>query len=280
MPEGPEVECVRRALKSIVEKKIQRIHLTELSQKYQKYQNKQTQFDQFSGHQIKEIERIGKFLIFKFDKREVILNHLGMSGNWLLLKKKNQILPSHMKVLIDFDTLPNAVFYDMRNFGQFKIYEDYNSVLQHQSIRKMGIDGLLDTFPINEFLQRIDKRNYANREIGSVLLDQKLVAGIGNIYKSESLALANINPTRLVRALTNEERSKLGHAISETLLKAVKYMGSTFNSFKNPDGEEGSAQNWHRVYGKKGEKCSNCGSEIRKVVQDKRSTFFCPRCQL
>ncbi len=280
MPEGPEVECVRRSLKTIVGRKIQRIHLTELSQKYQKYQNKQIQFDQFNGHQIKEIERIGKFLIFRFDKKEVILNHLGMSGNWLLLRRKDQILPSHPKVLIEFDTLPSAVFSDMRNFGQFKMYEDYNSVLQHQPIRKMGIDGLLDTFPIDEFLLRIDKRNYANREIGSVLLDQKLVAGIGNIYKSESLALANINPTKLVSALTDKERSKLGYAISKTLHKAVEYMGSTFNSFRTPDGGEGSAQNWHQVYGKKGGKCSNCGSEIRRVVQDKRSTFYCPKCQL
>ena len=280
MPEGPEVECVRRLLKSIIGKKIQRIHLTELSQKYQKYQNKQTQFDQFSGHQIKKIERIGKFLIFKFDKREVILNHLGMSGNWLLLKEKDQILPSYSKVLIEFETLPNVVFYDMRNFGQFKIYEDYNSVLQHQPIRKMGIDGLLDTFPIDEFLLRIDKRNYANRAIGTILLDQKLVAGIGNIYKSESLALANINPTRLIKTLTDEERCKIGFAISKTLHKAVEYMGSTFSSFRTPDGGEGSAQNWHQVYGKKGKKCGDCGSKIRRVVQDKRSTFYCPKCQL
>ncbi len=280
MPEGPEVECVRRSLKSIIGKKLQRIHLTELSQKYHKYQNKQTQFNQFSGHQIKKIERIGKFLIFKFDRKEVILNHLGMSGNWLLLKEKDQILPSHSKVLIEFKTLPNVVFYDMRNFGQFKIYESYNSVLKHQPIRKMGIDGLLSTFPMDEFLLRIDKRNYANREIGSVLLDQKLVAGIGNIYKSESLALANINPTRLVKTLTNKERRKLGQAISKTLHKAVESMGSTFNSFRTPDGREGSAQNWHQVYGKKGGKCSSCGSEIRRVVQDKRSTFYCPNCQM
>jgi len=280
MPEGPEVECVRCSLKSIIGKKIQRIHLTELSLKYQKYRNKQTQFDQFSGHQIKEIERIGKFLIFKFDKKEVILNHLGMSGNWLLLKKKDQILPSHPKVLIEFETLPNALFYDTRNFGQFKIYEDYNAVIQHKPIRKMGIDGLLVTFPIAEFLLRIDKRNYANREIGSVLLDQKLVAGIGNIYKSESLALANINPTRLVKTLTNKERCKLGHAISKTLHKAVEYMGSSFNSFRTPDGGAGSAQNWHQVYGKKDKKCNDCENEIRRIVQDKRSTFYCPNCQL
>ena len=280
MPEGPEVECVRRSLKSIIGKTIQRIHLTELSQKYQKYQNKQTQFDQFNGHQIKEMERIGKFLIFKFNKKEVILNHLGMSGNWLLLRKNNQILPLHSKVLIEFETLPNAVFYDTRNFGQFKIYENYDSVLQHQPIRKMGIDGLLVTFPIDAFLLKIDKKNYSNREIGSVLLDQKLVAGIGNIYKSESLALANINPTRLVKTLTDKERNKLGHAISKTLHKAVESMGSTFDSFRTPDGEEGSAQNWHQVYGKKGEECSKCRSKIRRVVQDKRSTFYCPKCQL
>ena len=203
-----------------------------------------------------------------------------MSGNWILLKNKSQALPSHSKVLIEFDIFPNIVFDDMRNFGQFKIYHNYEMVLQHKPIQKMGIDGLLAVFPLNEFLAKIGKNNYSNREIGSVLLDQKLVAGIGNIYKSESLALAKINPTRLVRTLTLEERKKLGNSISKILHKAVESMGSTFNSFRNPDGNEGSGQIWHKVYGKQDEKCKECGNEITRIVQNKRSTFYCHKCQI
>ena len=113
-----------------------------------------------------------------------------------------------------------------------------------------------------------------------MLLDQKLVAGIGNIYKSESLSLAKINPTRLVKTLTLEERKELGKSISIILHKAVKSMGSTFNSFRNPDGKEGSGQHWHIVYGKQDEKCKVCGDNIRRIVQNKRSTFYCPKCQI
>ena len=143
----------------------------------------------------------------------------------------------------------------------------------------MGIDGLAKPFPMKEFLIRLDKPNYANREIGVVLVDQKLVAGVGNIYKSESLSLAKINPTRLVKTIKKTERKKLGRAISETLWKAVDCNGSTFSTFQIPTGQEGSAQNWHKVYGKHGKLCVECGTEITRIVQNGRSTFFCAECQ-
>ncbi len=279
MPEGPEVECTRQYLQSLIGKTVKKIQLTELSQKYPKYQNRQSDFDWFKGQRVTDIERIGKFLVWHFNGK-IILNHLGMSGKWILLKKGNQKLPSHSKALMYFEKYPQyAVFDDIRNFGQFKVFESYEKVMQHDPIRKMGIDGLAKPFPMKEFLAKINKPNYANREIGAVLVDQKLVAGVGNIYKSESLALAKINPTRLVKTLTKKERKELGLAISKTLWKAVDCNGSTFSTFQIPTGQEGSAQNWHKVYGKHGEICQNCKTEIIRIVQNGRSTFFCAECQ-
>lgn len=279
MPEGPEVECTRRYLHPLIGKTVKKIQLTELSQKYPKYAGKQQDFYWFDGQQLINIERRGKFLIWRFDGEKVILNHLGMSGKWILLKKNNQSLTSHAKALIYFEKQPHAIFDDIRNFGQFKIFESYKIVLKYDPIRKMGIDGLAKPFPMDEFLLRFNKPNYASKEIGAVLVDQKLVAGMGNIYKAESLALAKINPTRLVKTLTKKERKELGLAISKTLWKAVDCNGSTFSTFQIPTGQEGSAQHWHKVYGKHGEACQDCGTEIIRIVQNGRSTFFCSECQ-
>ncbi|MHA1302422.1 MAG: bifunctional DNA-formamidopyrimidine glycosylase/DNA-(apurinic or apyrimidinic site) lyase [Candidatus Heimdallarchaeaceae archaeon] len=277
MPEGPEVEYVRRSLEPLLGSKVVKIELTALSQKYTKYRNKQSEFNHFNGQELVAIERKGKFLIWRFSGEKVILNHLGMTGNWLLFQGNSNGLTSHPKVIIKMDPTPNALFDDIRNFGQFRVFNSYEAALNYSPIRRMGIDGLAIPFPLEEFLARIDKPNYANREIGEVLLDQNLVAGIGNIYKSESLALAGINPKRIVKSLTMKERKKLGLSISKILQKALKNQGSSIQSFRNPNGQEGRAQYFHQVYRK--EVCQQCGGKIVRIVQKNRSTFFCPNCQ-
>ena len=283
MPEGPEVECTKRLLKPVIGKKIREIMLTELSQKYKKYRNKQNIFNEFSGFKVKEIRRKGKFLIWIFDYEKIILNHLGMSGKWIFVDDTKQEFPTHSKIIILFEDLQKSlIFDDVRNFGQFRIFESYDSVSNYPPIRRMGIDGLALPFPIEDFLQKIDKSNYSNKEIGSVLLDQKLVAGVGNIYKAESLYEARINPTKHVKDITKKEREKLGIAISKILHKALSSQGSTFNiqPFQTPNGEEGTAQKWHKVYGKKDTPCQDCGTKISNIKQNSRSTFFCPKCQI
>ena len=279
MPEGPEVECTRLALSPLIGKRIVSIKFTKNSQKYQKYKNKQQEVNGFKGQKLIKVERKGKFLIWVFEIEKVILNHLGMSGKWILLKSGKQKLPSHAKVLLNMEDLSHAVFDDTRNFGQFRVFNNYNSVLEYRPIKKMGIDGLAKKFPIEEFLEKLNKKNYAEREIGAVILDQKLVAGMGNIYKSESLALAEIKPMRLVKELSENERKFLGICISKTLQKALKSMGSTFQAFRTPDGQKGKAQNWHQVYGKEGSFCPKCSNKITKLIQNGRSTFFCSKCQ-
>jgi len=282
MPEGPEVEHVRLSLIPIVSKKVKNIKLTELSQKYQKYKNKQKEFNIFQNKKIDRIERRGKFLIWVFDSKEVILNHLGMSGKWLFVKDIILSSSKHAKIILDIENFSKkVVFDDVRNFGQFRIFDSYDAVIKYNPIKSIGFDGLALPFPHEDFLLKLDKPNYANREIGSVLLDQKLVAGIGNIYKSESLYAARVKPTRLVKDISIKERKKLGIEISNILQKALAHQGSTFNiqPFQNPEGIEGSAQNWHKVYGKGTQSCQECATEISKIKQNERSTFFCPKCQ-
>ena len=281
MPEGPEVEYTLEILREFEKKKIMSIELTNFSQKYSKYKGKQNTFNEFSGSVLKKIERQGKFLIWIFSIQSVVLNHLGMSGKWVILENKNEIFKvKHAKIIINFDKINKiAIFDDARNFGQFRIFDSYESVMKYSPIKILGLDGLAIPFPLNEFEKKLKQNKYRDKEIGKVLLDQSLVAGIGNIYKSESLSLAKLSPLRIVQNLTFNEIEKLGLSVSEVLHKAVRSMGSSIQNYRTPYGEEGTAQNWHKVYGKEGEKCEECGSKIKRIIQNKRSTFYCEKCQ-
>jgi formamidopyrimidine-DNA glycosylase len=284
MPEGPEVENVRLELQQLISKKIDRIHLTELSQKYSKYDGKQPLFDQFSQKTILDIIRLGKFLVWRFNDIEaVILNHLGMTGRWCLYKDIDKLptTAKHIKVIIHMVSPPSALFNDMRNFGQFKVFQSFDLVKQYNPIRSLGVDGLATPFPLDEFLGRLRKNNFANKPVGEVLLNQRLVAGVGNIYKTESLFHAKINPLRKVEKLSEREREELGLAIGKILQKALHDKGSTmgFQPYELPSGATGNAQQWHKVYNREGKPCFECGTPIIRIVQKDRSTFYCKKCQ-
>lgn len=285
LPEGPEVESVRKQLLPFVKKEIQTIKLTDLSQKYPKYLGKQTEFKIFDNSILINIERRGKFLIWKFNDKKVknvILNHLGMSGRWVTYEYQVEEEPSHSKVKIIFKDGSGAIFDDQRNFGQFKIYDTYEEVLNYKSIKSLGMDGLSDEFDITHFLELIDKKRYSDKAVGIVIMDQRLVAGVGNIYKSESLFAARIHPETIISKLNKTERKNLGISINETLKKALKDNGSTFGvsqRYSLPDGNEGQAQKWHKVYDRNKEECKICGDTIIKIKQKDRSSFLCPTCQ-
>ncbi|MFW9906006.1 MAG: bifunctional DNA-formamidopyrimidine glycosylase/DNA-(apurinic or apyrimidinic site) lyase [Candidatus Thorarchaeota archaeon] len=284
MPEGPEVENVRLELRQLISKKIERIQLTSLSQKYTKYHGKQPLFDQFSKKTILDIVRFGKFLVWCFTEIEaVILNHLGMTGKWCLFNniEKLPTTANHIKVIIHMLNPPNALFNDMRNFGQFKVFSSFEKVNQYNPIRSLGVDGLATPFPLEEFLIRLSKKNFTDKPIGEVLLNQRLVAGVGNIYKTESLFHAKINPLKKVEKLSEREKEDLGSAIGKILQKALHDKGSTmdFQPYELPSGRTGNAQQWHRVYNREGKPCFECGSPIIRIIQKDRSTFYCKKCQ-
>ncbi|UCG02855.1 MAG: bifunctional DNA-formamidopyrimidine glycosylase/DNA-(apurinic or apyrimidinic site) lyase [Candidatus Heimdallarchaeota archaeon] len=284
MPEGPEVETVRLELLQLISKKVDSIQLTPLSQKYPKYEGKQPFFNQFSRKTIHSIDRFGKFLVWRFTNVEaVILNHLGMTGRWCLYKdlKKLPTTTKHIKVIIHMKSPPNALFNDIRNFGQFKVFQSFEEVQQYTPIRSLGVDGLTTPFPLNEFLTRLAKKNFKDKPIGEVLLNQRLVAGVGNIYKTESLFHAKINPLKKVKKLSNTEREELGLAIGKILQKALHDKGSTmeFQPYELPSGTTGNAQKWHKVYKREGKPCLECGTPITRMIQKDRSTFYCLQCQ-
>ena len=282
MPEGPEVECVKRDLQQIIGKKVTRIELTPLSQKYPKYQDKQHEFRVFFNHYIEDIMRFGKFLVWRFSGIEkVILNHLGMSGRWSFYSEAPDTSLKHINIRILFEESPHVVFDDIRNFGQFRVFPAIEEVKKYPPIRTLGVDGLKDPFPLDKFLEILAKPNFQHKSIGEVIIDQRVVAGVGNIYKAESLFEAQIHPLREVQTLNLGEKEVLGNSISKILHKAVACGGSTFGTqrYSHPSGEEGEAQIWHGVYGRENKPCNRCDTPIERIVQKNRSTFFCPKCQ-
>ena len=282
MPEGPEVETVKRELNQLINQTIKKISLTPLSQKYPKYQGKQNEFNQFSGQKLQQLTRYNKFIVWEFETNPVILNHLGMSGRWIMVDSLKDLedKTTHPKVIIETTDSPHAIFDDSRNFGQFRIFPSHDAVKQYRPIRTLGIDGLTVPFPSEEFLEAIEEARFSNKQIGILLMDPRLVSGIGNIYKAEILFAAKIHPERLVSNLKKKEKQLLSKTIPEILQRALKDKGSTFDArYVLPSGENGRAQRWHKVYQRREQLCSDCRTEIKRVKQDNRSTYFCPKCQ-
>ena len=282
MPEGPEVESIRRELLQFKDQIIRKITLTKLSQKYSKYQGKETDFHIFESNSLQNISRFNKFLIWEFEVTPVILNHLGMSGKWVIIDSLEVIQEfcTHPKVIIEIKDSKVLVFDDTRNFGQFRRFSSLGDVMNYKPIKTLGIDGLGPNYSVKTFLDKISEKRFQNRILGELLMDPRLVSGIGNIYKAEILFEAKIHPERKVLSLTKEEKSVLGQSIPKILLQALNDKGSSFDArYVLPSGENGQNQRWHKVYQRKDQPCTICGLKIDKVIQKSRSTYYCKKCQ-
>lgn len=278
MPEGPEVESVTRELQALINLTISNAFLTPLALKYNRYIKQQENIQVLHNKKIQKIERRGKFIIWWFDSNPVV-NHLGMTGGWIIQEKQEE-LSSYPKVVLEFKEGQRAIFDDIRNFGRFEIFKSENDLLeQTESIRTLGVNGLETPFPQAKFKELLYMKRNQDKQIGSLLLDQRVVAGVGNIYKSESLFRAKIHPIIPVKLLSEKEIKILGKSISEILQLALASGGSTIDNFQSPFGSEGKAQEWHKVYGREGKECFLCKTKIQRIIQATRSTFFCPTCQ-
>lgn len=269
MPEGPEVEHVRRALLLLEKKRLKKVTLTPLALKYQRYQEQKGKIDSINGKVLERLERRGKFLIWWFENFPV-LNHLGMTGGWAIQKSStassassDQMPAKYAKVVLDFESGIRAIFDDMRNFGRFQVYSSESDLLeQSPSVKALGINGLQEKFPQKQFEQLLSLPRNQNKALGEILLDSRLVTEIGNIYKSESLFLAKLNPYTKVKQLSSQEKKGLGQSIHQVLKRAFA-----------------DELKWC-VYGRAGESCLVCkNSRIERMVQKGRSTFYCPQCQ-
>ena len=286
MPELPEVEIVKQSLKKkIKNKKIIKVVVRNRNLRFKL----QSDFEKnLTNRMINQISRIAKYLILIFDNHKYCIIHLGMSGTVHLINNnqeiemtnlsfyQSKILPKkHNHIEIIFSKF-KIIYNDPRRFGFFKILNNEHEFKSY--FNKLGPEALNDDFNIKYL-----KKNLKNKKknIKNLLLDQKFVSGIGNIYANEILFYSKINPKKKALKINYKEINQLLKFSKKVLNLAIKFGGSSIKDFKNTQGSMGEFQKEFKVYEKDNEKCprKKCGGKIIKIFISNRSTFFCNSCQ-
>ncbi len=268
----PEVETIARKLRrSLVGKQVKQVRLSGFSLR----RPVAASFSEMlPGRRISKIRRRGKYLAIELEPRAYLLIHLGMSGR--VFHREGTEQPSrHTHALIGLSDGSVLEYRDPRRFGLLAVYD----VLRMQDIpelQRLGKDPLSSGFDGGWLWPLISR---SRCEIKSFLLDQRWIAGLGNIYVCEALFRAKIIPGRRCYSLSREEVESLVSAIREVLRTAIRNQGTTFSDFMASDGEPGSNQHCLRVFQREGRKCRRCGTEIRRLRQGSRSSYYCPGCQ-
>ena len=270
MPELPEVETTRNGIAPyILNNKIKRIILRRTDLRWPiPAEIKQV----FAAQYITHIERRGKYLLLKATPGTLIL-HLGMSGS-LRIVKHDQPINKHDHVDIIFIGNLCLRFTDPRRFGC--LLWTAADPLEHPLLKSLGVEPLSQAFNTDYLWQRTRKRKVSIKQL---LMNGRVVVGIGNIYANEALFDAGIRPMKLATELTKSQCNALVFSVKTTLRRAIKAGGTTINDFTHIDGKPGYFQQKLHVYGRDGESCSRCQSNIKSKIISGRSSFYCPWCQ-
>ncbi len=274
MPELPEVEVVRRGLeRRVLGRTVRAVRIRETRLRWPV---PPTLAQELPGAALRGVERRGKYLLLDFGHGTLIV-HLGMSGNFRFLgEERGDEAGRHDHVDVEFE---NGIlrYRDPRRFGAILWHaSERGPVLAHPLLASLGAEPLAQAFDGALLYRATRSRSSA---IKPVLLAGDVVVGVGNIYASESLFRAGIRPGTAARRITLARYRRLAAAIRETLNEAIERGGSTLRDFVSSDGAAGCYQTASLVYGRAGEPCRVCGTALRTMRQQQRSTFWCPRCQ-
>lgn len=290
MPELPEVESIKLQLqKYLIGSKLESVQV-----------NWRKTFpegkEKIEGAVVKGIRRFGKVLVIDFDNDYSLVVHIKMTGQFIYgghnLETHLQLSP---KVLGGVPGKHTHVIFKFKiQSSKFKVKER-EAVLYYNDVRKFGwmkavkTDNIKSIFLLGslgpEPLFGLDQKTFtnivseSNQNIKSLLMDQKKISGVGNIYANDALFLARIDPRRKANSLSQAEIVKLFKAVEEVLKRGIKAGGASEDAYIRPDGTEGSYQDIFLVYGKEGEKCKGCKDKIKKIKLGGRGTYFCPKCQ-
>ena len=278
MPELPEVETVRAQLEPVLTgRRFERVEIRD-PRLVRPYEPAEVAAE-LEGERVAAVERRGKYLIFRFESGRVLLIHLRMTGNLRhgrgLPEVTQDLLDDpHRRAVVRLDDGSDVAYRDVRRFGTWLLLEP--GELEPYLAAKVGDEPLDVLFTAARLGERLARRR---APVKAALLDQRTLAGMGNIYVDEALWRARINPLRPAESLDRNELRRLHRGIRGALEHGIARQGSTLRNYALPDGASGSMQHELRVYGRGGEPCDRCGTPIVKTRVAGRGTWFCPTCQ-
>lgn len=273
MPELPEVETVVRGLRlALPGRRILSVRLGKTD-----FIDDPAALERdLPGKKITAVRRVGKFLLFDLESIKdetlgaLLLVHLGMTGRLVISSPDAPVAP-HTHVFWGLDDGRELRYTDIRRFGRMAYLPDD---AEEKALGALGLEPLEATE--TQFAEKLHSRR---APIKSVLLNQHVLRGIGNIYADESLWRAKIHPMRIAANLSTKEVRALYRAVQTVLNEAIRLRGSSVSDYVDADGQRGLFQQRHRVYRRHGQKCSRCGATIKRAIVAGRSSHFCPRCQ-
>jgi formamidopyrimidine-DNA glycosylase len=284
LPELPEVETVRRGLEPVMTGRL--ILRAETRRPDLRWPFPPRMAERLTGARITALGRRSKYLLVDLDTEETLIVHLGMSGRLLIsgpggrevigdFHHAHPALLPHDHVVLDLEGGARVTMNDARRFGAMDLWPT-GAIEAHRFLAGLGPEPLGNAFDAPYLAARLAGRR---TPIKAALLDQRIIAGLGNIYVCEALWRAGINPATLAGALGDPAIGTLTTAIRAVLVDAIAAGGSSLRDYRQADGELGYFQHSFAVYGREGETCGRCGGVIARIVQGGRSSFFCPGCQ-
>ena len=288
MPELPEVEVVKRSLISKTRNSI--VKAIKINDGRLRYKIDKSQIKKIIGLRFEKISRRSKYLLFFFNRDIVMLVHLGMTGKFFFVNRKkikyktsfyyqlNECKDKkHDRIIFNLSNNQKLIYNDIRKFGFIKFFKRVN-LYQNIHLKYLGPEPLSAKFNTKYF------ENYINgkkRNIKDLLMDQKFISGLGNIYVNEILFSSGVKPTKKIKNLTTIEIQKIIKLSKKIISKAIILGGSSIKNFSSSSGKKGLFQQYFSVYGKKGENCPKvkCTGKIKKIIIANRSSFFCNKCQ-
>jgi formamidopyrimidine-DNA glycosylase len=278
MPELPEVETIRRDVeKGFVGHRIKKVDVTG-ARTVRRHRTRKEFVDRVEGRKLAGVQRRGKYLLLHLDGGDILVVHLGMSGQ-LLRATAKEPLPKHTHVVLTFSGAPQLRFVDPRTFGELFVTAAEGLEEAVPELAHLGFDPIDVQMSWPRFGELVTGRK---AKLKPLLMDQRFIAGIGNMYADEILFSAGLRHDRNSDSLTPQEIRRLYRALVEVLQDAIKHRGSSLadEQYRDLFGDIGDYQHLHNVYDREGRPCLRCRSVIARIKANGRSTFFCPRCQI
>jgi formamidopyrimidine-DNA glycosylase len=273
MPELPEVETIVRGLREkILGRRIRQVRVFKA--KVVINSNLNLFLEKLKNRVVKAIERRGKAIIIQVGQSDYLLIHLGMTGR-LIFYPETAPIDKHTHVQFAFLPDGQLIYHDLRQFGHLQLYERID-IGQIPFVKKLGPEPIAQDFTAHSLSLIL---NESRRSIKDFLLDQRRIAGLGNIYASEALFLAGIDPQRIANQLQEVEIKRLHRAMRRVLLTAIEHRGTSFSDYLDAEGKEGKYNPFLKVYRREGQACFRCRNAIVRIKTSNRSTYYCPTCQ-